>query len=250
MICSCLRSPKEIGQANHRPAAPFNLGEQFVSVSCALPSLSAAIAHLWRCAKMRAFIQTRSVLMAVGILTCSASIRTKAGGVTGNTEAAAGRLQITLQIVDSEGSPIRAATVSEDIDGVHPKGYQSPRYVTDMGGYARLTCATNSAGISVRASGFFGAQVRTEGLSSDGTSTVRSRRSTVEGEQPAERDSVMPACRDLIAPAALSDADILSVIRLAVAAPGMRGLPRSVWFIRIEPETEEQGLTRLRSPSL
>jgi hypothetical protein len=42
------RSPNKIGGANRRPAFPLNTGRQFVSASCALPPLSAAVAHLYR----------------------------------------------------------------------------------------------------------------------------------------------------------------------------------------------------------
>jgi hypothetical protein len=35
-------------ETNRRPASPFAAGRQFESASCAPPSLSAAVAHLWR----------------------------------------------------------------------------------------------------------------------------------------------------------------------------------------------------------
>jgi len=41
-------APNKIGRANRRPASPFDAGRQFGSTSCAPPSLSAAVAHLWR----------------------------------------------------------------------------------------------------------------------------------------------------------------------------------------------------------
>ena len=43
-------APNKIGRANRRPASPFDVGRQYGSASCAPPSLSAAVAHLWRSA--------------------------------------------------------------------------------------------------------------------------------------------------------------------------------------------------------
>jgi hypothetical protein len=40
--------PNKISRANRRPPFPFNGGQQFESASCVPPSLSAAVAHLWR----------------------------------------------------------------------------------------------------------------------------------------------------------------------------------------------------------
>jgi hypothetical protein len=42
------RGPNKIGRANRRPASPHDAGRQFESASCAPPSPSAAVAHLWR----------------------------------------------------------------------------------------------------------------------------------------------------------------------------------------------------------
>lgn len=61
-----------------------------------------------------------------------------------------------------------------------------------------------------------------------------------------ETELKLPVCGDLIAPAALTDADIISVIRTAVAAPGMRNLPQHLWSISIKPYKENDGLARLR----
>jgi hypothetical protein len=45
-----VESPNKIGRANRRPASPVYAGRQFARASCAPPSLSAAVAHLWRSA--------------------------------------------------------------------------------------------------------------------------------------------------------------------------------------------------------
>ena len=40
--------PNQSVETNRRPASPFNVGRQFESASCAPPTLSAAVAHLYR----------------------------------------------------------------------------------------------------------------------------------------------------------------------------------------------------------
>jgi hypothetical protein len=44
-----IEAPNKIGRAYRRPAFPLDVGRQFGSASCAPPSLSGAVAHLWRC---------------------------------------------------------------------------------------------------------------------------------------------------------------------------------------------------------
>jgi hypothetical protein len=46
------KEPNKIGRVNCRPASPFDAGREFESASCASPSPSAAVAHLWRSAKV------------------------------------------------------------------------------------------------------------------------------------------------------------------------------------------------------
>lgn len=167
------------------------------------------------------------------------------GETADDSQGVAQRSHVTVRTVDSQGHPIAGATVVEDVYGIHPKDYQPPTYATDTNGYVRLLPSQNSAGVSVSADGFFGAQLMREGLSSIGVNTVKLRRNRLQGSQLIEGEPRMPACKDLKAPAALNDADIISVIRTAVAAPGMRSLPRSVSFIRIEPDREKEGLARL-----
>jgi hypothetical protein len=198
---------------------------------------------------MRAFVHTRFVALAVVVLTAPGPIRAAVGeavGQAGRTDNVPARLQIAVQTVDSESFPIPGSTVEEVVYGVHPKGYEPPTYTADQNGYVRLVCATNSAGISIRAEGFFGARVRREGLSGGITNRVRLRRSRLADRQADEINLGVPMCGDLIAPAALTDADILSAIRTAVAAPGMRDLPRQLWSIRIRPYNQNEGLARLR----
>jgi hypothetical protein len=45
---STVEISEQVGRANRRPASPLDAGRQFGSASCAAPSLSAAVAHLWR----------------------------------------------------------------------------------------------------------------------------------------------------------------------------------------------------------
>ena len=40
--------PNKSVETNRRPASPLDAGRQFERASCAPPSLSAAVAHLWR----------------------------------------------------------------------------------------------------------------------------------------------------------------------------------------------------------
>jgi hypothetical protein len=40
--------PNKSVETNRRPAFPLNVGRLFVSASCAPPSPSAVVAHLWR----------------------------------------------------------------------------------------------------------------------------------------------------------------------------------------------------------
>ena len=55
----------KIGRANRRPASPLDAGRQFGRASCAPPSLSAAVAHLWRYTKkVRYSSGTRQILHA------------------------------------------------------------------------------------------------------------------------------------------------------------------------------------------
>lgn len=42
------KAPNKSVETNRRPASPFNAGCIFERTSCAPPSLSAAVAHLWR----------------------------------------------------------------------------------------------------------------------------------------------------------------------------------------------------------
>jgi hypothetical protein len=106
-------------------------------------------------------------------------------------------------------------------------------------------CATNSAGLSVRAKDFFGTWVWRSSLSSTQTNTVRLRRSKSVGREPDGADSNVPTCDNFQAPDRLSDGDILSAIRIAVASPRMRGMPRSLERITIEPEGRDEGLSRI-----
>jgi len=42
-----MKSSNKSAETNRRPASPFHAEWQFESASCAPPSLSAAVAHLW-----------------------------------------------------------------------------------------------------------------------------------------------------------------------------------------------------------
>ena len=45
---SCPKPPNQSVEPNRRPASPLDTGRQSESASCAPPSRSAAVAHLWR----------------------------------------------------------------------------------------------------------------------------------------------------------------------------------------------------------
>jgi hypothetical protein len=198
---------------------------------------------------MRAFSHVPLALTAAVVLIGLATVRSEAGeifGTTGGTGSGSNAFHMTVQAVDSQGSPIAGATVLEIALGVHPNGYQPPSHTTDAKGYATVSGDPSLWGVAIQADGFFGARIGQEAQQTDGTKVVRLRRTKLKGQQLSANGLATPACEFLSAPAELTDADVLSAIQTAAADPRMRPVPPSFRSIRIVPGTAEAALTSVQ----
>jgi hypothetical protein len=129
--------PNKSVETNRRPASPFTTGRQFESASCAPPSLSAAVAHLWRWTET---VSMSPLLVGLSLLVCLAGCASRPGPIArqtaGGQEQSAGPLVAWPQRPDVPVAGVKepdAVLVYVLGEVRRPGGYylRRPAYVRD-----------------------------------------------------------------------------------------------------------------------